>query len=176
LLFSDQSMLGYIEKTKEKYDTFLKLLVGEDVTMDDFYEYQHADINWLIKRGSIVLDNNLLKLNVARVSFLKDLYDNEVSCYAYNKKSIGLIEKLAGDSDVNIESTLFSIPEQKYLNYILNRSEFSNGLDLRNKYVHGTYSLDINQQEKDYNELLKIMILIVIKINEEFCLKFSQQP
>jgi len=37
---------------------------------------------------------------------------------------------------------------------------------------HGTYSLNLNRQESDYIELLKVMILIIIKINEEFCLKF----
>ena len=64
----------------------------------------------------------------------------------------------------------FSKPEQDYLNYILNKSEFSNGLDLRNKYIHDTCPLDEKIQRQDYMELLKIMVLIMIKINEEFCL------
>lgn len=69
------------------------------------------------------------------------------------------------------EDTLFSRPEQDYLNYILNKSEFSNGLDLRNKYSHDTCSLDERTQRKDYLILKKIMAFIIIKINEEFCRK-----
>ena len=75
------------------------------------------------------------------------------------------------DSDeIQYGASLFSIPEQSYINYILNKAEFSNGHDLRNKYIHGTHSLRKEDHQKDYIELLKIMILIVIKINEEFCL------
>ncbi len=51
-------------------------------------------------------------------------------------------------------------------------------MDLRNKYIYDTCSLNENIQLKDYMELLKIMVLIMIKINEEFCLKerHSQKP
>jgi len=49
--------------------------------------------------------------------------------------------------------------------------QFNNGPELRNKYVHGTYPIDENVQQRDYLELLKIIVLIIIKINEEFCLR-----
>ncbi len=52
----------------------------------------------------------------------------------------------------------------------MNKSEFDNGLDLRNRYIHGTQIVDENKNEQDYYIFLRIMILIVIKINEEFCL------
>ena len=55
--------------------------------------------------------------------------------------------------------------------YYLNKSEFTNGLDLRNKYIHDTGSLDENIQRQDYTVLLKLMIILIIKINEEFCLR-----
>ncbi len=52
-----------------------------------------------------------------------------------------------------------------------NKAEFSNGLDLRNRYIHDTNSLDEQQQQNDYIVLLKMFIILVIKINEEFCLQ-----
>lgn len=70
-----------------------------------------------------------------------------------------------------MSDSLFSEPEQNYLNYELNKSAYSNGLDLRNKYAHSTYPAKEEIQVMDYMVLLKIMILIVTKINEEFCLK-----
>lgn len=74
-------------------------------------------------------------------------------------------------NDIRMESTLFSIPETNYLNYMLNRSEYSNGKDLRNKYIHSTYQMGEDVQMQDYMDLLKIMIVIIGKINEEFLLK-----
>ena len=70
---------------------------------------------------------------------------------------------------IKVESTLFSIPEQDYLDYILNRRKFSNGLDLRNRYIHGTNPVEGNAE--DYYRCLLIMCLLMIKINEEFILK-----
>jgi len=32
------------------------------------------------------------------------------------------------------------------------------------------YTTDVNQQEHDYINLLKIMVIVILKINEEFCL------
>lgn len=173
LLFSDQSLLSYIEKTKDKYKNLPHLLRCENLTKYDFYEYQLSDIEWLISRKSIIYnENGFLKPNIERTLLLKDLYDNEVSCYQYNKQQEPLIIELLNNKDLKVESSLFTVQEQQYLNFVLNRAEFGNGLDLRNKYVHGTYSLNLNRQESDYIELLKVMILIIIKINEEFCLKF----
>ena len=57
------------------------------------------------------------------------------------------------------------------MNFMLNKAEFSNGLDLRNRYIHDTCSLNEEMQQHDYLEILKIMALIIIKINEEFCEK-----
>ena len=57
---------------------------------------------------------------------------------------------------------------------MMNNSKYGNGPALRNNYVHGTYSLSESKHEEDYMELLKIMVLIIIKINEEFCLMFPE--
>ena len=58
---------------------------------------------------------------------------------------------------------------------MLNVQQFTNGPELRNKYAHGVFSLNDNQHYNDYIELLKIMVLIIIKINEEFCLKYPEE-
>ena len=58
---------------------------------------------------------------------------------------------------------------------MLNKSKYSNGFDLRNKYIHGTNSLNIDEHEADYIEMLKIMALIIIKINEELCHKSAME-
>lgn len=177
LLFSDQSMMSYTEKTGSKYHTLPQLLLVEHMTREDFAEYQQRDLDWLITRNAVtVSDDGYLQVNKVRSYVLKDLFINEVICPEYYSSELKRqVEKLAANGDIRYENTLFSKPEQDYINYVLNKAEFSNGLDLRNKYSHDTCSLDENTQMHDYLELLKIMVLIIIKINEEFRTKDAKK-
>lgn len=173
LLFSDQSLLGCIRKTRDRYSRFVELMTHEDVEFSDFWEHQQKNIRWLIERD-IVEENadGYLKLNVAKVFILKDLYEHDVICpQYYSSRSKDIINEWCKNGDLRLSNSLFSEPEQNYLNYELNKSVYSNGLDLRNKYAHSTYPEDEQTQVIDYIVLLKIMILVVTKINEEFCLR-----
>jgi hypothetical protein len=73
------------------------------------------------------------------------------------------------------ENTLFTKEERRYLNYYLNQKEFSNGLDLRNKYLHGTNSSSVDEQQNDYLMLLKLVILVVHKIKDDLNLYKTEQ-
>ena len=64
-----------------------------------------------------------------------------------------MIHDMCDEGKIVIEDSLFTRPEQKYLNYILNKNEFSDGFDLRNKYSHGTTSLEESEHLADYLEL-----------------------
>lgn len=177
LLYSDQSMMSYTEKTGSKYRTLPQLLTLEQMTKEDFAHYQQRNLDWLIARGTVnISDDGRLQVNKIRAYILKDLFTNEVICPAYYDPVLKQqVEKLVSAGDLKYENTLFSKPEQDYLNYVLNKSEFSNGLDLRNRYSHDTCSLDEKTQSRDYLELLKIMVFIIIKINEEFCINNPMQ-
>lgn len=175
-LFSNQSTLGYIEGKETQYDTLFDLLCNEIIYFDDFLDYQKENISYLVENQLLIQnENNQIQLNSKIVSILKDLYENEVLCLNYKKERLTIINQLILNDYLEIQNTLFTVPEQKYMNYILNRSEFGNSLDLRNKYIHGTHSTDEKVQKNDYIELLKLMILIIVKINEEFCLRDSNQ-
>lgn len=177
LLFSDQSMMSFTRKTESKYRTVPELLLSEKIRRDDYEEYQLQDLNWLIERGSIIVTSSgLLTTNRQRVSILKDLFYNEVICPNYYSDSLNKqLEALIQEGELCYGSTLFSKPEQAYLNFALNKSEYSNGLDLRNRYIHDTCSQDEAEQRADYAELQKIMVLIIIKINEELCIRERQK-
>jgi hypothetical protein len=64
---------------------------------------------------------------------------------------------------------LFSKPERDYFNYFLNKSEFTNGLDLRNSYLHGTQAKpdEIQKHEYAYFTYLKLLILTFLKIEDD---------
>ncbi|GLB25247.1 hypothetical protein LXJ15735_14880 [Lacrimispora xylanolytica] len=170
-LFSDQSMLHYLAKLDTQYNAFYKLLQNEYVRVEEFECYQVSEIDWLIDLGYIYVDKQgFLKCNIRKVKIVKELYDNEVLCRYYTRQYDDIIGELDERGVISYGTSLLSIPEQNYLNYLLNKSEYSNGMDLRNKYVHGTQATDEKVHEQDYFTLLRILILFIIKINEEFCL------
>ena len=172
--YSDQSMLTYNRKTKGEYENLPRMVSSIELMPEDFEDYQKPRIEYLVQRGLLIQQNSgCLEINGARAFILRELFSNEVICCSYCTDEIkGMIDQLVQSGDLEVENTLFSKPEQDYYNYMLNRSCFCNGLDLRNRYIHGTNSNDEKEMERDYVELLKLSAIMVIKINEEFCLKF----
>ena len=143
------------------------------MSLNDFAYYQVEPIKWLISRGVLWEDDeNTIHLKKERWVILKDLYVHEVICPYYYKAFRSTLDSLITSGDLRYENTLFSKPEQDYLNYILNKADFSNGLDLRNKYLHGSYTHDEEEQENDYDQMLLVIALVIMKINQEFCMKF----
>lgn len=172
LLFSDQSTITYTEKTKSSYNSFCLLIMSEEMRRSDFFEYQLPAIDWLIEKNVVYVDDNeVLRLNRKYIVILADMYKHDVACVQYYGKYKTILTEMKDSNDIRMESTLFSVLETNYLNYMLNRSEYSNGKDLRNKYIHSTYPMEEDVQMQDYMDLLKIMIIIIGKVNEEFLLR-----
>lgn len=171
-LFEHKSSTSYTERYKDKYKSLLELIMSEDMTIDDFYEWNKDEINEMISDSILEIDNNgIIKPHKSNVMILRLLSIDRAICLNYFNGFDDAIEKLINDGMLEKFETLLSKPEQQYLNYVLNKAEFSNGLDLRNKYCHSTNSINEERNYYDYIELLKIMVLIIIKINEEFLLK-----
>lgn len=172
LLFSDQSTITYTEKTKSSYNSFCLLIMSEEMRRSDFFKYQLPAIDWLIEKNVVYVDDNeVLRLNRKYIVILADMYKHDVACVQYYGKYKTILTEMKDSNDIRMESTLFSVLETNYLNYMLNRSEYSNGKDLRNKYIHSTYPMEEDVQMQDYMDLLKIMIIIIGKVNEEFLLR-----
>jgi len=76
---------------------------------------------------------------------------------------------MASENIVLFESSLFSKIEQSYFNYFLNKSEFTNGLDLRNSYLHGTQANpdELQKHQYAYFTYLKLLILTMLKIDDD---------
>lgn len=173
-LFSDQCMLAYIERFKKKYENFYDLLMNENIKRDEIVRYEQESLNKLIKGGYIYIDNEgFIKIkNKVQTLLLKDINNNDVISYwKLNDKQRYEIDLLVKKELLKFESSLFSKPEQDYLNYNLNKSEFINSLDLRNMYGHGTQSFgNEDVHHSNYIRFLKFFILIIIKINDELCI------
>ena len=173
LLFSDQSSIFYMP-SKGKYKNFLDLIIKEKVLRSDFEEYQLQRMGWLFDNNIISEDEDgyLKFVDLYLIYALRDLYYKDVLSYWHYPEEIKkVIEKLGEKGRICFESTLFSRNEQDYFDYYLNKTKFTNGYDIRNKYLHGTNSNDEKQYEADYYRILKLIVIIIIKINDDLCIK-----
>ena len=168
-----QTLLAFVEPFKEeKYHTFFNLLANEQVKFNNYEEYQKPGLNYLINKEFIIVDDSgfIQIANTLRVFILKDLYDNEfASFFRYPRDFQKEAEKMASENIILFGSSLFSKPEQAYFNYFLNKSEFTNGLDLRNSYLHGTQANpdEIQKHEYAYFTYLKLLVLTMLKIDDD---------
>lgn len=181
LFFSDQAHLTYIEPFKEnQYLTFFDLLANEEKVKFSNYEYyQRPQLNYLIEKGFISIDKNdfIEIVNPTRLLILKDLNDNDVgSYYNYQVEFQEEVQSMFAEGMVYFESSLFSKPEQDYFNYLLNKSEFTNGLDLRNSYLHGTQanSDEVEKHEYAYFIYLKLLFLTLLKMDDDLNINFFE--
>lgn len=173
LFFSDQTLLTYVEPFKEKhYHTFFDLLANEQVKYSSYEEHQKPRIDYLIDKGFLNIESNdIIQItNPLRVIILRDLYLNEAaSFYRYSFELRQEAKQMEAEKIIYFENSLFSKPEQAYFNYFLNKSEFTNGLDLRNSYLHGTQATpdEIQKHEYAYFTYLKLLILTFLKIEDD---------
>ena len=159
------------------YESLVQIISKEHLFVTDFAKPAQEWINWLVERGSLCLkDDGSLGLNIARCALLYDLYENEVVCFAHQKaKPREILDDLVKNEEVEVESAVFSRQERDYYNFVLNKKEFSNSLDFRNAFLHGSFYGTDKELQQAYIETLKIFIMIVVKVNEEFCLKFPEK-
>ena len=173
VFFSDQTLLAYVEPYKEKkYRNFFELLSHEHVQYENYADYQKNHLKYLIDKNQIFVDKSgqIQFVNPSRILILNDLYTNSVaSYYRYTNPFQKEVLQMEKENIVFFESSLFSKPEQDYFNFFLNKKEFTNGYDLRNKYLHGTQANpeDIQQHEDAYFIYLKLIVLLLLKIEDD---------
>tara|TARA_R110002012_G_scaffold90439_3_gene221117 strand:- start:494 stop:2464 length:1971 start_codon:yes stop_codon:yes gene_type:complete len=174
LLFSDQTLLTYVEPFKDKkYKNFVDLLVNEEeINFGNYEEYQYEHLNYLIDENYISINtSNLVDVtNWNRILILRDIFENEVaSFYHYPADIQEEVINMSKEGIVYFGSSLFAESEQNYFNYYLNKSDFTNGLDLRNSYLHGTQAnpTEIHLHENSYLLYLKLLTLVILKIEDD---------
>jgi len=173
IFYSDQSSLFYVKPFEGKYSCLADLLIEEDVQLSNFETFQREDIENLIEQGylEITNDNFVKPRNDTLIYLLGEFHTKGTTCYyCYPTVFQEEIDKLIKSNLIRCEMKLFSIEERKYLNYHLNMKEFTNGFDLRNKYLHGTNSSNISTHDHDYIRILKMIILTLLKIEIDLTL------
>lgn len=174
VLFSNQCMLCYIERFNNPYESFYQLINCQKVFKNDYQDYLQSELQFLIDWDIIEIDNEgLISLkNLLRINILYEL--NTAGFINVNRYSDAFkqeLKTLESKQCVSFSNTLFAKPEAAFFNYYLN-DVYSNGPRIRNLYAHGIEYLNDNENKHytNYVILLRLMVLLMIKINDEFCL------
>ncbi|WP_080793621.1 hypothetical protein [Corynebacterium pacaense] len=178
LLFSDQASVNYISEELQG-DNGAMLLLNNNVTYDDFHDFQKPAIDHLIKLGIVDNDGNRVQLvNVEQYLILSDLFNTQCANYFHlSDRGRAVADAMVSRGWVERRSSLLSEAEGEYFNYFLNAVYFSNGPEFRNKYLHGS---QVNTKGDDahfytYIIALRLTVALVIKINDEFCLAAAEK-
>ncbi len=173
-LFSDQAHLGYINDDLQAR-TLFELLTTKDIRFDELQSFQKPQIDKLVKLGVLHTVDGLLKFrSLPQIVALKVLFDYEAIGYNNAAEDIRTeIDSMVNSGWLIRKSTLLTDQEASYFNFQLNQSEFSDGYDLRNKYLHGSQADKDNENihHNTYIIALKLMIALVIKISNDFYVK-----
>ncbi|KQV05012.1 hypothetical protein ASC63_14420 [Leifsonia sp. Root112D2] len=173
LLFSDQSRLNYIDKGL-RAENAAGLLLKNQVAYGDFHEYQKANVDHLIRLG--VLENTGKRVrfaNVEQLLILGSLFNTQAANYYHlSKMGRAEVEAMVARGWVTRHSTLLTDAEGDYFNYFLNRVGFSDGPNLRNRYLHGSQAGADGEGAhfKTYLVALRLILALVIKMNDDLCI------
>ena len=177
LLFSDQSGLGYIHEELQA-DNAVGLLMRNEVAYADFHDYQKQGVDHLIDLG--ILENaggNLRFVSVEQLLILRAIFETQAANY-YHLSAAGREEAdtMTEKGWLTRRSSLLTEAEADYFNYFLNKAGFSNGPNLRNKYMHGSQApADSDAAHfKTYLIALRLIVALVIKINDDLNLAATE--
>lgn len=176
LLFSDQSPLQYIDENLRAHNAAI-LLVSHEVAYASFHDHQKANVDLLIEFG--VLEDTGARLRFAsgeQLLILATLFNTQAANY-YHLSRAGRadVDAMVEKGWVVRRSSLLTEAEGDYFNYLLNRVGFSNGPNLRNRYQHGSQAgNDDREHFNAYITALRLMIALVIKINDDLCLSAAE--
>lgn len=178
LLFSDQSHLGYIDE-ELRAGSLAQLLLSKHVTYDRFHDHQKPGIDLLLSHGVLVNDDSQIKLaSTAQFLALRELWNNDAGSYWHHSPGgRAAIDKMVDDGWLERQSTLLTTSEADYINYFLNQSGPTGGPDLRNRYLHGSQADgdDKAVHLRTYLIALRLLIALVIKLNDDLCLRTQTQ-
>lgn len=176
LLFSDQSRITFINRDV-RVRSFVQLVLENHVKYEDLHHYQTGLVDWLVSAGLVSLDDGTVGLSsLPKILVLRDIDTYEAGPFGHYELEKAAAEELAGNGWLEFSSTLLSPAEASYFNFVLNKSEFTDGYDLRNRYLHGTNPnpRDENAHREAYLQLLRLMLALVLKIHDDFALHASE--
>lgn len=175
LLFSDQTMLTYIDPYKEnRYKNFCHMMMNvEEVPFDSYPEYERSTLNTLVNLGCIRIDDDGMIRVVDQFDFTlyKLLYDyGVIPSYFMYANNTGKIDVLLDKGWVLPSDNLLTPKEQDYYSYYLDNERFDDGPAYRNRYAHAN-KVKISDDEKGhkyaYYRMLLLLMILLLRIEDD---------
>ena len=175
VLFSGHLSISPLLKSKDEfYDSFYERLQKETIHYDDLGDCGRELLQYLVNAGCVSVEDGIVEYDQEKCNALKEIYDNELlNILPLNSQDRQCIDGLIETGVIEASDSLFSRNEQDYISFVWDDS-FKNGLAIRNRYLHGAYPTDERKIHWDYIELLKLLVMIMICMEEEFAI--SSRP
>lgn len=95
--------------------------------------------------------------------------------YWHHDKSVReLLDKWKEENLLEIDDHLLCESERNLFSYYLNNNKYTNGPAIRNQYAHGTIAVDdVQAHVNNYYIFLMLLILLLLKIEDEFRIGFK---
>lgn len=177
-LFSDQCPLYFASKVSAgttRCMNFFSLFTQKTINISNFGEKYKTLLNKLADEDLISISDagDIALGDQTKLFILMDLHTHEViSRWRYPESAQTVFQEWIDRGILREKSSLLSEPEANYFSYLLNNENYCNGLELRNQYSHGNGQFISNEKEHEdnYYVFLRVMTILAIKINDEFCL------
>jgi len=171
VLFSSQSGLTYVNEELQA-ESFVELATENELLYDSLHQYQKGTVDWLSAEGLVAIKDGAIEFaQPVQVLILSDIYRREAAAYShYGADESAAARTLVDKGWLTFKSTLLTSAESSYFNFFLNKSEFSDGPDLRNRYAHGTNAdpEDVSAHKQSYLQLLRMLVSLALKILDDF--------
>ena len=172
-LFSDQSLLAYIEKNLTDKNAALLIASGK-IRRSHLKHHHRPIVDRLLELGVLIEREDRLQFRSQdQVASLASLYIyKNVSYHHLGRSARSEVDAMKRLGWLEGQNSLLTPEEAGYFNFLFNKAEFTNGPELRNKYLHGSQSnTDTeNTHFKTYLIVLRSILALVIKINDDFCI------
>lgn len=178
ILFSDQCLISYHLDKEDNFDNLYDYIISawfknDQISIANLSQHHKNSLQVLENNGFIKINKDIiLPINIEKWFIYHFLYNiGGINFYRNILQIRQYLENGIMSREFRGENTLFSKEECDYLNYILNDSKFTNGMKLRNKYMHGKGAYDEAALHMDYVYVLYVLTLIIGRINDDLFIK-----
>lgn len=173
LLFSDQSTLTYIHEGLHDTNA-AALILNNRVAPADFHHYQRGSVDYLVDLGVLETTIGLVRFaNTEQLLILARMFNTQAADYYHLSIACRReADRMVANGWLERRSSLMTDAESDYFNYFLNRVGFSNGPNLRNRYLHGAQAPTDSDEAHftTYLTVVRLTVALVIKMNDDICL------
>lgn len=165
-LFSNKSPLNLWSNNTD-YNSFVEAILKGKIAINNIPVYLQQIITNMIDYDILSVYDSVLSIENEKIILFKDLFENDELSLNHLTKTRKITEKYIKEGKFGVKSALLTKEEADYFDYMLNNKTFDNNRAIRNSYMHGTNPLDVNHHINTYYLIIKFLLLLIIKINDD---------